>query len=228
MRRSFARGTLADWTGWLPAREFASRSGAMNLEQVGPLDVQLLCRFGASPLAPSFFPPLPPPSVHAVAASLLLPKGTFAFTPSSSPLPSPPSPLAALLAASLHSSPPSFARATLLYFSFHPLSTRLFTSIRLNIMYVYPSHRASAYIRSVHLCVYLSLFLSLSLRRLFSKQLAEMKKIFSYHECYRVHFVHCSTLSDKSDSLYFKFIMYCSQTINFSPLSNSFTINHSI
>ena len=49
MRRSFARGSLADWAGWLLAREFASRSGAMNLEQVGPLDIHLLCRFSARP-----------------------------------------------------------------------------------------------------------------------------------------------------------------------------------
>lgn len=89
MRRSFARGTLADWAGWLPAREFASRSGAMNLEQVGPLDVHLLCRFGAR------FPPWSPlllllPSPLALFPQfplhLSLPKGTFAFTPSSSPL----------------------------------------------------------------------------------------------------------------------------------------------
>ena len=49
VRRSFARGLLADWAGWLLAREFASRSGAMNLEQVGPLDIHLLCRFSARP-----------------------------------------------------------------------------------------------------------------------------------------------------------------------------------
>lgn len=36
---------------------------------------------------------------------------------------------------------------------------------------------------------------------------------------YRAHFAHSSTLSDKSDSVYLKFITYCSQTINFSPLS---------
>jgi hypothetical protein len=79
---SFARGSLADWAGWLPAREFASRSGAMNLEQVGPLDVHLPCRsIARSPRSPR--------RSRARCIPPLLPKGTFASTPSSLPLPLP-------------------------------------------------------------------------------------------------------------------------------------------
>lgn len=105
-----ARGSLADRAGWLPAREFASRSGAMNLEQVGPLDVHLLCRFGAR------FPPRSP-RLFSQSLHLTLPKGTFAFTPSS-------------FSSSLPSLRLSFPRATLLYFSFGSLSIRLYTRVR--------------------------------------------------------------------------------------------------
>lgn len=80
VRRSFARGSLADWAGWLPAREFASRSGAMNLEQVGPLDIHLLCRFGARPP----FPPRSPSCSHSCCI--------FRFLRVRSPLPHPPLP----------------------------------------------------------------------------------------------------------------------------------------
>lgn len=134
VRRSFARGTLADWAGWLPAREFASRSGAMNLEQVGPLDVHLLCRFGAR---------LPPRSHLLVPSPLPCSRSSrciFRFLRVRSPLPrprplsSPRRPSAASSCASRATSSPPLARATLLYFSFRPLylpvlSARPFVSI---------------------------------------------------------------------------------------------------
>lgn len=186
VRRSFARGTLADWTGWLPAREFASRSGAMNLEQVGPLDVHLLCRFGArfppwsppspSPLAPALFPQFP---LH-----LSLPKGTFAFTPSSSPL----------------LPPPPFRRLPLLFPSFscasHATLFLVSSSILIRSLHVHSSPynvrlsvASRVRIHSIRAFVPLLCHFSLSLppRRLFSKYSSWQRwKISSYHEYRRI------------------------------------------
>lgn len=77
VRRSFARGSLADWAGWLPARESL-------LVDRGPWTSNRLAPWTFTFCAASALVRLPlVPLLFSQLLHLSLPKGTFAFTPSS-------------------------------------------------------------------------------------------------------------------------------------------------